>query len=1137
MLGFFRKYEKTFLLIVFAPALLALGVSGVMVSALRRAGQSDEAYRLFGREISGQEVSQFRVRNETFDQAMQRHAWLELAADAGVHVSEREMVESLKSQIRPYIIRMKVAAQLAKERLDPKSQAGRKRENELRVKYTVNLKVTSKDYDDLLRRAGLNSKGFEASIGDDLLKERLLKAASDLVFVTPAQLKAAYQDQHHKRSLQRITLYGKDHIPTAKDVTDDELKSYFGKHQRRYVDPRKVELHYLTVSLAELRKGEKSPSAADKKAFYEGNKNRYRAGGKVLAFSAVTAQVTSDVLTERAWDAIQSRLEKAHAKAVKGKITELAAIGSAMPVTYGTTGVVTLDELKGSPIDSQVARFWFGKGQLSRPSDVLLGKKAGYVLWADKLSPEKQRKLEEVRDRVVSDFVKVHEEEAKTYYTAHSADFRAEESFVIEALWVDYARFAKKIRKPDESSLQAYYEAAKKDFDGKPFAEVKAAVEKAYRLKKAKEQARELLDVVEGKYAALKRKKKSPQLFDFPTDSQLENARRLEYDELKLKRSEIAKNRVIGALSASLVSSPKGKLMAISESKDGKSLFLCVLKEKVPARSGSYEEAQAEVRKKILEERGYERTKKASDDMLTELAGLTGVELKAELTKLGLKPQSSAPFLRTDNVLDGFENAAQYISKAFSLDPAGPYSAKIERQKEGCIDLIRCAGKIEAPEDGYSAKREDIRRSAVNQIRSAMRERWRRDVMLAARSISKDHRNEALGFYTGGSKVIRLKLRQIALKPDPKILDKWMSDEAKRIATEYKKEIKADGSNFGKLAFTKSEDSATQGRDGKLGSVERGDITKKWGAKLEEAVYGMKVKEIRGPVESDKGFHILRLDGQQGARRRVSHVFVSKSKRFRQPSKAKIKEAMDSTKKRMEGFMVRLKAGESIERIGKELAKEEGVEGHERGEKFELGMLSEFQIKASPISAQEILTEPIVSGGYVHVIAARKEKEDPRFARFGFKIPQEGLAIFHVAFSTKSGLERAQAKARKVLDDIAAFRATYTEQGQRTEAPWSAVIDEFKRIAKKRSEAKTASKGGIMGVYEVDSRVKSYGQGWLQAVMALTVKPEGAAQSGLVELESGVFIIELVEAVKPKPREIDPHGNFEDKLIRNADWR
>ena len=67
--------------------------------------------------------------------------------------------------------------------------------------------------------------------------------------------------------------------------------------------------------------------------------------------------------------------------------------------------------------------------------------------------------------------------------------------------------------------------------------------------------------------------------------------------------------------------------------------------------------------------------------------------------------------------------------------------------------------------------------------------------------------------------------------------------------------------SFADLARKESQDPGSAAQDGSLGSFGRGAMVKSF----DDAVFSMKTGEIRGPVESEFGFHIIRLDGIQPA--------------------------------------------------------------------------------------------------------------------------------------------------------------------------------------------------------------------------------------------------------------------------------
>ncbi len=85
--------------------------------------------------------------------------------------------------------------------------------------------------------------------------------------------------------------------------------------------------------------------------------------------------------------------------------------------------------------------------------------------------------------------------------------------------------------------------------------------------------------------------------------------------------------------------------------------------------------------------------------------------------------------------------------------------------------------------------------------------------------------------------------------------------QAKAKAVELVKRLQQAPGRFAELARAESADPGSAAQDGSLGSFGRGMMVKPF----EDAVFSMKPNEIRGPVESDFGYHIIRLDGIQAA--------------------------------------------------------------------------------------------------------------------------------------------------------------------------------------------------------------------------------------------------------------------------------
>ena len=93
----------------------------------------------------------------------------------------------------------------------------------------------------------------------------------------------------------------------------------------------------------------------------------------------------------------------------------------------------------------------------------------------------------------------------------------------------------------------------------------------------------------------------------------------------------------------------------------------------------------------------------------------------------------------------------------------------------------------------------------------------------------------------------------IAVKADAKDEEKAA---ARKKAEELFAQAKANPARFGELAKQFSQDPGSAPQGGDLGAFARGNMVKPF----DDAVFGMKVGDIAGPVATDFGFHVIKLN-------------------------------------------------------------------------------------------------------------------------------------------------------------------------------------------------------------------------------------------------------------------------------------
>ncbi len=102
----------------------------------------------------------------------------------------------------------------------------------------------------------------------------------------------------------------------------------------------------------------------------------------------------------------------------------------------------------------------------------------------------------------------------------------------------------------------------------------------------------------------------------------------------------------------------------------------------------------------------------------------------------------------------------------------------------------------------------------------------------------------------------------IAVKPDASDADKAA---AKQKAEALAAQARANPAKFAELAKANSQDPGSAAQGGDLGTFARGNMVKPF----DDAVFAMKPGEIVGPVQTDFGWHVIRLTGITPAKTRA----------------------------------------------------------------------------------------------------------------------------------------------------------------------------------------------------------------------------------------------------------------------------
>ncbi len=172
------------------------------------------------------------------------------------------------------------------------------------------------------------------------------------------------------------------------------------------------------------------------------------------------------------------------------------------------------------------------------------------------------------------------------------------------------------------------------------------------------------------------------------------------------------------------------------------------------------------------------------------------------------------------------------------------------------------------------------------------------------------------------------------------------------------------GDDFEQLAMDASDDPGTASKGGDLGETIRGDLVPEY----EEVAYQLEEGEISEPVETEFGFHIIRLDWRHGERIHSHHILVRL--KTEEKDEAAALAFLDSLRIRIRD------EGESFLKLAKQYSDDEdnAPSGGMLGWYEVADMPQEFRQAVRGLDAGEV-TRPFLSDFGAHIILVEELQE------------------------------------------------------------------------------------------------------------------------------------------------------------------
>ncbi|MEZ5584687.1 MAG: SurA N-terminal domain-containing protein [Candidatus Competibacteraceae bacterium] len=351
-------------------ALNVAEVNGIEISQqeFQRAYQQQRQrlQNLFGNNFDPAVFDETRLKQQTLQQLVDEKLILQAAQEQGLRVGDQQLRQAILS-----------AAAFRQEGA-----------------------FNSELYKRVLSLQGYSEVTFEESLRSSLASEQLQNGIVSSVPVAPQELDQLISLLSEKRTLQTVTLPYSRYLEQTK-VDDDAIETYFQENKDRFMEPERVQLHYLDISVNQLAKTIEV-NDDELQALYQEQIANYtqpeqRSASHILI--TASAEATPDEL-----DQARAQANDIYAAIAAGRKTfqqtldefQAAAIEG---VEVGELGTITPDML--DPAFDSALYALQAVGDVSEPVQTPFG---FHIIRLDGITAERVKPFAEVRDDLAKQY-------------------------------------------------------------------------------------------------------------------------------------------------------------------------------------------------------------------------------------------------------------------------------------------------------------------------------------------------------------------------------------------------------------------------------------------------------------------------------------------------------------------------------------------------------------------------------------------------------------------------------------------------------------------------------------------------------------------------------------------------------------
>lgn len=258
-------------------------------------------------------------------------------------------------------------------------------------------KFSQKIYEDVLLRNGLNVARFEQEQRQFLSENQFKNLTESSGFSTAHEVEQLAELQAQQRKVNYLRIDQRPFLKTVV-ISDDQIKDYYEKHLKEYVDPEKVTIDYIELSKEKL--AENVPVTDDIiKGYYQDNKNQFTLPEKRHAEHIL---IKVDANTPAGDKAALDKIAEIQKKLKAGEsFEELAKTYSQDPGSAKTGGDLGTFEQGVMVPAFDDAVFAMKEGEVSKPVKTEFGY---HLIKLEKIIPKQQQPLSAVKAEVTKQY-------------------------------------------------------------------------------------------------------------------------------------------------------------------------------------------------------------------------------------------------------------------------------------------------------------------------------------------------------------------------------------------------------------------------------------------------------------------------------------------------------------------------------------------------------------------------------------------------------------------------------------------------------------------------------------------------------------------------------------------------------------